>query len=337
MGDPARRAEVENAEAAAWHARLSTPSVSHETLQEFYAWRATGDNAAAYNRVERMWATAASLSADPEIGRAVGEAFARRNRPRPAGMPGGLSGLAAAMAALVLVVGGVVWFQSRSPVHATGTGEQKIVQLADGSTLRLDTASQARVRFTGDGRRIELLQGQAYFEVAHDATRPFVVEAGTTRVTALGTVFDVRLRPGGTAVTLVSGAVVVDDGAAPGRPAQRLAAGQQAWVTSRGGVTRAVDAGIETSWTEGRLVFRDTPMIEAVAEMNRYLEDGIRLDAGGIGAVEVNGSFRAGDRDAFVAAATDIFGLRAVAANDGSVRLVAGENKSGEVPGVSPG
>lgn len=338
MRDPAKRPDPSDTEAAAWHTRLSTRRVSQATLEEFFAWRRTPANAAAYQRVERIWAGTGDLARDPEIALAVEQAWNRKAQPKVALLGRRSVVLAAATVTVALMVGGAVWFQGRAPVYSTAIGEQRLIQLTDGSTVKLDTNSRLQVRFRGRERHLELQQGQALFDVAHDASRPFIVEAGETRVTAVGTVFDVRRWAAGTAVTLVSGVVQVDSEATSGGAprGKRLVAGQQAWVTAAGEETRTVDVTTATSWAEGRLVFRDTPLHEAVAEMNRYLPAGIELDAGASGAVAVHGSFKIGDRDAFVSAASDVFGLKAVATEGGGVRLVPDPNKSASALGAPP-
>ena len=142
-----------------------------------------------------------------------------------------LLGLAAIGAAAALVIGGWTWWQGRS-TFTTGVGEQWVVQLADGSSVRLDTDSRVRVRFSDGQRLVDLERGQAMFSVAHDAQRPFVVAAGDARVTAIGTVFDVQRQSAGVSVTLVSGAVDVT----------RLSRAGKA-VTTCGGPRGASDPG----------------------------------------------------------------------------------------------
>jgi len=154
--------------------------------------------------------------------------------------------------------------------------------------------------------------------VAHDASRPFVVAAGDARVTALGTVFDVRREAAGVKVVLVSGAVEVADKAGA---AKRMTAGQQARVTKAGVATRAADVDAETGWIDGRIVFRDAPLRAAVAEVNRYLPEKIVLDETVTGRASVNGVFRTGDRDAFVSTATEVFDLKASAGPGGTIVL----------------
>lgn len=319
MANPTVRVEAAEREAADWHARLGTTVVATKTIEDFFEWRSKPGNADAYRRVEQVWTQGRALGSDPEVAAALEGA---RQRGRKRAVPNRRSviygGLATATA-LALVIAGALWWNGRG-VYETGVGEQRVVQLADGSSVSLDTASRMRVRFDGGERRIELDEGQALFRVAHDADRPFVVHADGTRVIAVGTVFDVRRAGGRVEVTLVAGVVdVVAPDTAEGR--RRMAAGQKTLVSARGVTTRPVDAAVETSWTDGRLVFSDIALEQAVAEVNRYLTDGIEIEDPALGRIAVNGVFRTGDRDAFVAAASDGLGLQAVTRADKTVLL----------------
>lgn len=324
MTNPKVRVEAAETEAAAWHARLGARNVSTATIEEFFAWRAAPANAEAYRRVEKVWADTGLLADDPAIVAALDAAMSRRaGGGRSDRRPRTLLGLAAVGAAVALAIGGWTWLQART-VFATGVGEQRLVQLADGSSIRLDTASRIKVRFAGDRRLVDLERGQALFTVAHDPARPFIVEAGQAQVTAIGTVFDVRRDGKAVRVTLVSGAV--DVAPAGERAVRRMVAGQHVRVTSEDLTTRVADVPAETSWTDGRIVFRDTPLRQAVAEVNRYLTAKIELDAASLDTVPVNGVFRTGDRDAFVSTAAQVFDLEASPGPDGSVRLSARKN-----------
>lgn len=332
MSHPKNRVEASETEAAAWHARLGARSVSTQTIEDFFAWRSEPGNADAYRRVEQVWGAAGKLEKDPEIARAFKEALSRK-AARPLLLGKAVIGAAIGGAVMAAAVAGALWMQSRT-VFATGVGEQRVVQLADGSNVRLDTDSRIRVRFDGDRRLVELEDGQALFTVAHDGHRPFVVLTDDVQVTAVGTVFDVRRDSSGVKVTLVSGVVDVAERGAS-RAVKRLAAGQQSRLTPQGQVTRGVDIQAETSWTDGRIVFRDTPLRDAVTEVNRYLTHKIVLDAAAQEAASVNGVFKIGDRDAFVSTAAEVFGLRATKGADGGV-LLSDVRKSRGAPG-SPG
>jgi len=319
MPDSKARVQPAETEAAAWHARLGEPRVSAETIEGFFVWRQKPENAEAYRRVETAWTETGRLKADPDMAGAVEAAMSRRTASAGRGLDRRVLGTAVVFAALVLGAGLVYALKDRNS-FATAVGETRVVQLADGSSVRMDTGSRLLVRYSGDRRHIELQEGQAFFTVAHDAARPFVVSAGETEVTAVGTVFDVRRDAGAVRVTLVSGAVdVVGDKRAP----QRLVAGHQARVTADQVGARAVDVAAETSWTEGRIMFRDAPLKQAVAEVNRYLTAGIELDAPLLEDETVSGVFKTGDRDAFVSAAAASLGLKVSEGRDGRVRLTA--------------
>lgn len=324
MAGPTNRVATADREAAAWHDRLGARSVSTQTLEEFFAWRAEPANAEAYRRVEKVWAVSGRLGDDPRIREAVEEAM---NRGGGLGLGARyrrtLFAIATGAAVLVLALGAWFWMDSRSVV-STAVGEQRVLQLADGSTVRLDTGSAIRVRLGADERRIELERGQALFTVSPDRTRPFVVEAGAAEVIAVGTIFDVRHMEGGVQVTLVEGAV--DVVRAQGAPPARMRAGQQARVTAAEVSTRAIDAEKATSWTDGRLVFEDTPLASAVAEVNRYLKEPVVLEDASVGEVPVSGVFRTGDRAAFASAAAAGLGLESRERADGALVLSGRKN-----------
>ena len=317
MSDPQSAASVADREATEWHVRLGERPVSADTLHAFKTWRQIAGNAEAYQKVERLWRSTGSLSTDGDI-QNLTQATLRTSRPRMKRLfPAAVVLVPVAAVALALLF----WLPTRG-LYETEIGGQRVVALDDGTQVRLDTDTRIRVRFASGERRIVLEQGQALFTVAHDATRPFRVEAGGTEVTALGTVFDVRRESTGARVTLVEGSVAVTDVQAETRN-WRLTPGQQVQTSRRDPAPVAVDATVETSWSQGHLVFRGTPLRDAVAEVNRYLPDKIVLAAGPASEVAVNGSFATGDRDAFVAAVSDLFGLTAQPQADGGVRLTA--------------
>ena len=117
---------------------------------------------------------------------------------------------AAAAVAFAVVIGGAVWWQAnRYPLYTTDIGERRSITLADGSTVDLNARSQLRVEFSKSERRIELLDGQALFQVAKDKRRPFIVHSGDATVRAVGTQFDVYRKDSGTTITVLEGRVAV--------------------------------------------------------------------------------------------------------------------------------
>jgi len=118
--------------------------------------------------------------------------------------------LLAAAAAIVLSIAGVVWWNAEQhPLYATDIGERRSITLADGSTVDLNARSKLRIDFSKNERRVELLDGQALFQVAKDKNRPFIVASGSATVRAVGTQFDVYRKDSGTTVTVLEGRVAV--------------------------------------------------------------------------------------------------------------------------------
>ena len=303
--------------AADWLARLNRRTVSTGELEEFYAWRRDPANAAAYAETERTWRVARALGGDADIADALRDVLMRPAAPTGwwRGWRVQLSAACVALLALIMIGWGV----TRPQVLETAIGEQRFTQLADGSRVRLDTHSRVEVRLHRAERDITLTAGQAFFDVAKDPSRPFLVTANGSTVRAVGTRFGVRMDGDTVAVVLADGSVRVA-GASAGntmlRPGEAVTL-----IGGKVGAPAPADVEALTSWTTGRLVFRDTPLVSAVAEMNRYGRAPIELATKRAAALRVNGVFDSGNIDAFVAAASAVSGLRVERTPDGHVRL----------------
>ncbi|WP_234266268.1 FecR family protein [Hydrogenophaga sp. NFH-34] len=218
---------------------------------------------------------------------------------------------ASALAAAALGgVGYVAWQQLQAqPIYQqafrTERGQQQQVPLADGSRLRLDTATQLEVRFYRQRREVRLLDGQAVFEVQPDG-RPFHVLAGSTRVTVVGTRFAVRYTPGlpghsGVQVAVEEGRVRVArrdpvqeaDGRYDLQAGTLLGAGQQVGADRQGvpGRVAAVPADGIAPWRERRVSFVDVPLAQALAELERYRPTGLVVRDPAVAALRLSGSF----------------------------------------------
>ena len=193
----------------------------------------------------------------------------------------------------------------------TAHGEQSIERLPDGSMLRLDTDSEATVRYTGSERVIELHRGQALFEVMHEGTRRFRVAAGNAGAIAVGTRFNVYRKPGVTEITVAQGKIAVFTGTPswlPGLRAvpadvQRVSAGFQVRVDEESPPAQPVpvDVGQALAWAEHKIVFKHRPLGEVASEFNRYGSIPVDIEDADLRALPVSGMFDAGDTDSFVA------------------------------------
>ncbi len=224
-----------------------------------------------------------------------------------------------AMVAAMTLMLGTWWLHDRT-AYSTAHAEQRSWRMPDGSTVHLNSDSAIRVRFDDERRQVDLIRGQALFQVAKDPQRPFWVRAGDTVVKAVGTEFDVYRHKQRTLVSVVEGRVavwrlpedsspqqvsrVLEAGAGPShaRPVAQLVAGQQARISSvSAGVSeRADDVRKTVAWLQRQVVFDHDPLGNAVEEFNRYDELRIRIDDPALRAAEISGIFSAYDLESFI-------------------------------------
>ena len=271
-------------EALEWIVRLHSGHASEDDHRGFADWRRQdpGHELAA-QEAEALW---------QGLG-AAGGAVRRRTGTRRAVLGGGLVTLAGAALYGSGVIGPHLFAD-----HVTQTGERRSFALPDGSTAFLNADSALSVYFTPTERRLRLFRGQGIFTVAHDAARPFVVEAegGITR--ALGTVFDVDIRPRDVAVTVLEGTV----GISTDPFADTVVAGLDHRVTYVAGMppshAEPVDADSETAWRRGKMIFNGRPLGDVIGEMERYRGGRIVVVGDGLRALPVTGLFDLDETDA---------------------------------------
>jgi transmembrane sensor len=317
-------------EAAEWLVTFSEGAADARAREAFSAWlRASPEHVRAYLRVSAFWEAADQL--DLGLKRDIAELVrlaqlesnvfplqqlqapvsAVSSSPTPAGLLPAvrsprrrkIRAFAIAASVGVLSVALTVW-QLTQQTYTTSTGEQRTVTLTDGSTIELNARSRVTVRFSEHERDIELLEGQALFGVAHDATRPFIVSSNDTRIRAVGTRFDVDRKRTEVVVTVLEGKVsvaqgdqraVVDRGATAGGGTPVLLASGQQVVTQKDqrAVVRQVDTAKVTAWREGLLVFDDARLSEVVEEFNRHNFKSLVISDPQLGELKISGVFPA--------------------------------------------
>jgi transmembrane sensor len=232
--------------------------------------------------------------------------------------------IGAAAMALVLAA---LFYILNDPSLSTGSAEQKIVDLADGTQLRLNANSRVIVEYTSRLRKLTLARGEVIFNVAHEPRRPFEVIIGDRKVIALGTRFEVRRedsRQATFSVTLIEGRVAVEPLSAPDvlpvaaelppnlkRDTTLLTAGQRLRITKNSADT--IDTPqLEkvTAWQHGQLIFDNTSIRDAANEFNRYGKRKLTIDSTVPDTIHVGGVFRIGDPDSFARAMADAHQLR---------------------------
>jgi transmembrane sensor len=199
---------------------------------------------------------------------------------------------------------------------ATRVGEQKKVQLADGSVVQLNTKSAIRVDYTESVRNVFLLYGEAYFDVAKNPLRLFSVFAAANVVTALGTAFAVRLQPDAALdVTVEEGRVALATASA--KESQHIVAeltARQSAVFSKKvkHIVQMADAQFvqKLAWRYGVLAYAGVSLSDVVADVSRYTNVKIEIVDPALRAKPIGGVFRVGELDALFDSLHVTFGLK---------------------------
>jgi transmembrane sensor len=226
------------------------------------------------------------------------------------------------VAALAASIGGLALLLPREQSIETMVGEIRKVPLADGSVVAVNTASEVVVALTSDTRRLMLAKGEAWFKVAPDTRRPFLVEAGAVRVQALGTAFSVRRQDNGAYILVTEGTVEIWT---VGEENHRIkvSAGNKALLgAGRPPQAVAANSEIENSlaWRNGEIVLYGQSLADAAAEFNRYNTRKVVVSDPQLAAETMVGRFNADEPEAFARAAALATGAR-VRQTDSTLQL----------------
>lgn len=298
------QADIDRA-ASAWLARHEMTRLTPAELEAFEAWRAADPrHAEAFEAVSRTLAEVASLSSLAELEPLEPERPGWRGRAAA-----GVGAIAATLAAVLIVPA----LLDQPDIEAsTLVAEIRPITLPDGTKVTLGASSEIKADFDAGERRVRLIRGEAFFEVAQDGRRPFVVDAGGTEIRDIGTSFEVKRAAGRLEVGVLEGIVDVRAHNLLGRDgaARRVLAGQRvrAQESVLGPVVASATVGaVEVApaaagaWREGQLAYDDTRLADVVADLNRYYRPGVRLEAGAIGDTRLAASFKADEIDKFLA------------------------------------
>jgi transmembrane sensor len=215
--------------------------------------------------------------------------------------------------------------------YVTARNERSTVTLSDGTVVTLNLDTELDVAFTPAERLVRIAHGQAFFEVAKNPKRPFVVAAADRRISALGTQFDVRLDPDRVEVVLLEGRVAIDH-ISPSmlerlnirsahvelQPGQKLVAAMGEKVSVTG-----TNAQRATSWRQGWVVFEDETVGDAVAELNRYSEHPIVVPDESVRRLRLSGVFKVGQPDRFASIIQELLPVKATQGSEGETVLIS--------------
>lgn len=312
--------EIDQAELSAWLAASTAHMVEFLRLEA--AWDEASRLKAMGSGVQpgmipglRQWRTSPFFKHAPQAASPAHLAAADADSTSPPSIkPRARRLLAYSLAAsLVLAMSALVWHQDLfdQSRYSTPVGGIASLPMADGSKITLSSNSQVRIAITSEQRRVELETGEAFFEVAKDRARPFVVDAGDRRIVAVGTKFSVRKDRDDVRVIVTEGTVRIERAATKDvlMAAGTVARARTEAIIVQNKPTPELEEAL--SWRFGYVVFHETPLAEAVAEFNRYNNRRIIIEDPALATIPVSGNFRATNVDAFVRLLRDGFSIRA--------------------------
>lgn len=335
---PKETAQKIDMAAAVWVAKLDRGNLSEAEQNELDAWLAADSRrvgafakakaVAIYS--ERAMALGANLDLD-DFDNLLAESGHGPKDARPAMISRrrllwGGSAMAAGLAAAVTA--GLV-LTSRGKEYSTQRGQMKVIPLSDGSVISLNTESRIRVAYSEERRTIHLEEGEALFDVAKDALRPFLVLAGDSQVVATGTSFVVRhLTDTPVEVLVREGSVEINQRSKPAavlRLSENMRAVARTDPAHKAGATSAIAVSADEvkramAWRDGRIAFEGQTLREAAEEFHRYSDIRIIIDDPNVANQAVTGLFQVNDPIGFAKAVATSFGLHAEV-SDKQVRL----------------
>ncbi|MEA3299400.1 MAG: FecR domain-containing protein [Pseudomonadota bacterium] len=339
--------------AALWLARLDRGEMSHTQRQELQEWLESDTrHRQALNEMAQLWGQMDALAVLAELFPLQAVNHREHSRPRLsplAWLREHTLGAAATFAVSASLVMGMVFLLNESPaemvpvgsepvelVYQTELGKQSTAELKDGSTMVLNTRSQARVRFDERERAVFLESGEAHFKVAKNPQIPFVVYAGNGQVRAVGTAFSVRIDAEKVNVMVSEGTVKVVAGIKPGDRQEAKVSANHALQTitlSERGVANyreSIEAYTyiepeqlthKLAWKSGKWIFEGETLADVIAEANRYTSDTIEIADPTIAYLRVGGYFRAGEVESLLNALEAGFNIVVTRPREGLIQV----------------
>ncbi|HWV16817.1 MAG TPA: FecR domain-containing protein [Cellvibrio sp.] len=294
-------------EAISWLAKINSASLSEQQEKAFFAWlEASPLHQAAYINAEHLWQRGEVLARLPES-----------VKPRSS-LLGSWQGMGFALASLAALVLMVSFYFTGGTTHyelQTAVGEQKSLQLADGSRLQLNTNSKLEVSLRRGSRVVTLERGEVFFDVSADAARPFDIITGAGVVRVLGTHFAVRQTAADALVTVIEGRVALGSlsSAQEFVPISVLTANQQLnfQAARAGAVPEKINAASLLAWRNRQLVYKGQSLDQVILDLNRYFPVAIVLSDATIGRREVTAVIKLSDIKTTVQALADSLNLEA--------------------------
>lgn len=308
-------------DALGWIARLRSDTANENDRKAFALWLAPDEHRAAMDQMLELWDDTAVVRVLP-FDTTVETPAANQRRWFVS---------VAAAAAACLVVAVALWplapVKTPTTYYQTAKGEQQTFQLDDNSTVALNTNSQIAVSYSDEERYIELIRGEAYFKVASNPERPFHVDAGVARTTAVGTAFNIYRSDRETVdITVIEGVVKVTElgNSASRTPASDILTANHHLIADQNGLnTQAeIDGARQLAWQRGEILAEQLPLHELVHQIERYSDVHILLGDRELAMLSVSGVFRIDQPQVILAALERSLDLRVVQVDDSTVQLL---------------
>lgn len=298
-----RQAQDSRAEQADyWLALLYSPLFDRKQQRAFQQWLAESPaNHSALQKSQAFWQKMGTLNAAQAalLEQRLTKASEPVYRLKPMRYPARVWLIPAMICLLLLVMPGFQFWQGYFADYRTASGEQRVIRLSDGSSVLLNTESALSVDYSQHRRSVTLHGGEAHFKVAKDAARPFEVQTASSQVRALGTAFDVRKQSEKMTITVLEHAVRV--AFKNSETIERLQAGEQvsfSYLKNKSSAIETVNLKQAMAWQQHRLVFKDQPLQQVVAELARYRAGKIVIIDSALAKHLVTGVFDATDTEA---------------------------------------
>ncbi len=307
MKPSAAFSERELKRAVEWFVHLQSDLCQPEDQLRFEAWLSkNASHRAAYLEAERVWANMDALKFMPVPG--LDEARSAKSRQSTTVR---LSSFALLVLSTALLVGAWREYSAETVYYHTQIGERLRVELADDSHIDLNTNTRVAVRLSLLKRNVQLMQGEALFDISHSRLRPFSVQAGDLQVRDIGTRFNIRKQGQGATISVFEGEVELNDG--QNVFSEHLFAGSQRdYSESKGlGQLESVDSEKLIAWVNGQLVFKQTPLREVTAELERYHPVQFSFSDAELAKESISGTFNADDLNPFLHALQHILPIQA--------------------------
>jgi transmembrane sensor len=317
------RSQTDIETAIDWLVLLQADSVGEDDWRAFDAWLAASpDHARAYDQAlafdQRLGLDARLAERAPPAVAASSTNVVPLRPTRRVWLWSAGGAIAAALVAGAVLLPGSGLMGGQTTTYATGVGERRTIALEDGSRSEMNAASRLTVRFERNARHVELDGAQAFFDVAKDARRPFLIQAGDTQVRVVGTQFDVRHRDGRVDVAVQRGLVEVRPG---GGAASRLRPGQGLSHVEGQSDARVVTIAVSeiSGWRQGRLIYRDQPLSEIVGDLNRLFPRPVKLADARAADMRLSGVLIVDEQDAMVRGLSHLLPVRTTTTKDAIV------------------